>query len=53
MPPQSDPGQCALDKDGQLKDADDIPFFHSPSDKNPIPLPPVDGEAVADDGGMP
>jgi len=41
---QPEPDQCALDKNGQLKDAKDIVFFHSPSDKNTIPLPPVDGE---------
>ena len=49
--PQSVPDQCALDENGQLKEAMDIPFFHSPSDKNPIPLPPVDGEMFTDDGG--
>ena len=49
--PQPDPNQCALDKNGQLKDAKDILFFNSPSDNNPIPLPPLDGEAPTDDGG--
>lgn len=44
MPSQPDPDQCALDKNGQLKDAKDIVFHHSPSNKNPIPLPPVNGE---------
>jgi len=44
MPSQPDPDQCALDKNGQLKDAKDITFFHSPSDKSPIPLPPMGGE---------
>ena len=51
MPPQNDTDQCALDENGQLKDAKDIQFFHSPSDNNPIPLPPVDGETVSN-GGM-
>jgi len=46
MPPQNDSDQCALDKNGELRDAKDIAFFHSPSDKNPISLPPVDGETV-------
>jgi len=41
---QPEPDQCALDENGQLKDAKDIAFFHSPSDKNTIPLLPVDGE---------
>ncbi|KAI0282676.1 hypothetical protein BC826DRAFT_921532 [Russula brevipes] len=40
MPPQSGPDQCALDENGQLRDAEDIPWFNSPSDKDPIPLPP-------------
>ena len=53
MSVQSDPDQCALDKNGQLKDAKDITWLNSPSDKDPIPLPPVEGEAVTDDGGMP
>jgi hypothetical protein len=56
MHPQADPDQYVLDENGQLKEAKDIPFFHSPSDRNPIPLPPVYGDvrgAVADDGGMP
>ena len=44
MPPQPDPDQCVLDENGQLKDTNHIAFFHSPSDNNPIPLPPVDGE---------
>ena len=44
MPPQPDPSQCVLDENSQLKDANHIAFFHSPSDNNPIPLPPVDGE---------
>jgi len=54
IPSQPDPDQCVLGEDGQLKDAKDIAFFHSPSDNNPIPLPPVDGEAGAstDNGGM-
>jgi len=54
IPSRPDPDQCALGEDGQLKDAKDIAFFHSPSDNNPIPLPPVDGEAGAstDNRGM-
>jgi hypothetical protein len=44
MPSQPDPDQCALNKNGQLKDTKDLMFHHSPSDKNPIPLLPVDGE---------
>ena len=52
MPSQPDPDQCALDENGQLKDAKDITFFHSPSDKSPIPLPPVGGETGTDNGGM-
>jgi len=54
IPSQPDPDQCALGEDGQLKDVKDIAFFHSPSDNNPIPLLPVDGEAGAstDNGGM-
>ena len=32
----SDPDNCALAKDGTLKDANDILFFNSPSDKRPI-----------------
>ena len=44
MPPQPDPDQCALDENSQLKDANHIMFFHSPSDNNPIPLLPVDGK---------
>ena len=32
----SDPDNCALAKDGTLKDANDIRFFNSPSDKRPI-----------------
>ena len=54
MPPQPDPDQCALDKNGQLKDIKYIAFFHSPSDNSPIPLPPVDGETGTsmDNGGM-
>lgn len=53
MPPQSDPEQCALDDNGQLKDANDIPWFNSPSDKTCIPLPPVEGESIADGAGKP
>lgn len=49
MSVQSDPDQCALDENGQLKDAKDITWLNSPSDKDPIPLPPVE----ADDGGTP
>ena len=30
MPPQPDPDQCVLDKNGQLKDTKYIMFFHSP-----------------------
>ena len=54
MPPQPDPDQCVLDKNGQLKDTKYIVFFHSPSDNSPIPLPPVDGETGAsmDNRGM-
>ena len=52
MPSQPNPDQCALDKDGQLKDAKDIPWFNSPSDKNTIPLLPVKGDTVTDVGGM-
>jgi len=54
IPSWPDPDQCALSEDGQLKDAKDITFFHSPSNNNPISLPPVDGEAGAstDNGGM-
>jgi len=58
MPSQPEPDQCALDKNGQLKDAKDIAFFHSPSDKHTIPLPPedapVDGGTGTgtDNGGM-
>ena len=48
MPPQPYPDQCALDKDGQLKDAKNILWFNSPSDKNTIPLPPVKEDAVTD-----
>jgi len=32
----SDPDNCVLAKDGTLKDAKDITFFNSPSDKHPI-----------------
>lgn len=53
MPPLSDPDQCTLDENGQLKDAKDIQWFDSPGDKSPIPLPPVEGETVTDEGGMP
>jgi hypothetical protein len=52
MATPSHPDQCALNEDGQLKDASDIAWFNSPSDKNTIPLPPVEGEAVTDIGGM-
>jgi len=54
IPSQTDPDQCTLGEDGQLKDAKDITFFHSLSDNNPIPLLPVDGEAGAgtDNRGM-
>ena len=54
IPPQSDPDQCTLDENGQLKDAEHITFFNSPSDNNPIPLPPVDGDAgtSTDNRGM-
>ena len=54
MPPQPDPDQCVLDKNGQLKDTKYIMFFHSPSDNSPIPLLPVDGETGAsmDNRGM-
>jgi hypothetical protein len=52
MPLPSDPDQCALDENGQLKDAEDIQWFNSPGDKNPIPLPPVEEETVTDNGGM-
>jgi len=48
MPSQPEPDQCALNKNGQLKDANDIVFFHSPSNKHTIPLLPVD---VPVDGG--
>src|SRR6266699_2240048 len=51
MPPRSDPEQCALDENGQLKDANDIQWFNSPSDKTCIPLPPVEGETVVDGAG--
>ena len=53
MPPQSDPEQCALDDNGQLKDANNIQWFNSPSDKTCIPLPHVEGETVADGAGTP
>jgi hypothetical protein len=52
MPPQPGPDECALDENGQLRDAEDIPWFNSLSDKDPIPLPPVNGETVTDIGGM-
>lgn len=58
MPSQPESDQCALDKNGQLKDAKDIAFFHSPSDKHTTPLPPMDvpvdrGTGTGtDDGGM-
>ena len=32
----SNPDNCALAKDGTFKDANDILFFNSPSDKRPI-----------------
>ncbi|KAG6829548.1 hypothetical protein H0H87_010965 [Tephrocybe sp. NHM501043] len=32
----SDPDNCALNPDGTLKDAQDIQFFHSPSDQQPL-----------------
>jgi len=48
---QNDPDQCALDENGQLQEAKDIQFFHSPSNNNPIPLPPVDGETITDNVG--
>ncbi|KAF8502580.1 hypothetical protein F5888DRAFT_1904208 [Russula emetica] len=53
MSARSDPDQCALDENGQLKDANNIQWFNSPSDKTPIPLPPVEGvegETVTDVG---
>jgi hypothetical protein len=56
MSARSDPDQCALDENGQLKDANNIRWFNSPSDKTPIPLPPVEGvegETVTDVGGTP
>jgi len=58
MPSQPEPDQCALDENGQLKDAKDITFFHSPSNKHTIPLlpedAPVDGGTGTgtDNGGM-
>ena len=54
IPPQSDPNQCVLDEDGQLKDAEHITFFNSPSNNNPIPLLPVDGDTgtSTDNRGM-
>jgi len=58
MPSQPEPDQCVLDENGQLKDAKDITFFHSPSNKHTIPLPPedvpVDGgtSTGTDNGGM-
>ncbi|KAF8485553.1 hypothetical protein F5888DRAFT_1911735, partial [Russula emetica] len=53
MSARSDPDQCALDENGQLKDANNIRWFNSPSDKTPIPLLPVEGvegETVTDVG---
>jgi hypothetical protein len=51
MPPRSDPDQCALDENGQLKDVKDIQWFNSPTDQNTIPLLPVEGDTVTDTGG--
>lgn len=37
--PSTPTESCALDKDGNLKDASDITFFHSPSDEKPLSGP--------------
>jgi len=58
MPSQPEPNQCTLDENGQLKDAKNIVFFHSPSNKYAIPLLPVDAPVDGgtgtgiDNGGM-
>lgn len=47
MSPFTDPHNCALDSNGNLKDAQDILFFDSEGDENPIQKPPQKGRGKA------
>ncbi|EDR01019.1 uncharacterized protein LACBIDRAFT_312785 [Laccaria bicolor S238N-H82] len=47
----SNPDNCALAKDGTLKDANDIEFFNSPSNKRPIGYKGSDNDAGSASSG--
>jgi hypothetical protein len=48
MPSTPDPDAPALNPDGTLKDASELEFFNSPSDKIPIPRMATGGESDSD-----